>query len=177
MSQTSKSKQPQYTKKIDPRETGTWVAGIRNQEMLTLFGELISDWVHVEEAMIDVIVLSIFPDSDIRRQVENRSRGFLPGRQIFRPISSNGTRAKVMVSLLTHFPGNDRKKSDPIYERIVSEFQSLVALRNDYLHGLWWTKHTSDVYLQTENVEQISFNQRGIFQRLILSHLSSAQTN
>jgi hypothetical protein len=104
MSQTSKSKQPQYTKKIDPRETGTWVAGIRNQEMLTLFGELISDWVHVEEAMIDVIVLSIFPDSDIRRQVENRSRGFLPGRQIFRLVinlkSAKGLGITVPQSLL-----------------------------------------------------------------------------
>ncbi len=79
--------------------------------------------------------------------------GFSPGRQIFRPISSNNTRAKVLLALLNLFSGNDRKKPDPIYEHIISEFQTLAGLRNDYLHGLWWTKNNGDVYLQIENVE------------------------
>lgn len=160
MSQSSKLKQTQYSEKIDPRETGTWIAGIRNKEIIFLFGEIFSDWVHVEEAMIDMVDVLIFPDGKTLRQVENELRGFSPGRQIFRPISSNNTRAKVLLALLNYFPGNDRKKSDPIYEHIISEFQTLAGLRNDYLHGLWWTKNNGDVYLQIENVEQISFNRK-----------------
>ena len=161
ITQSNKTKQPQYSEKIDPKETGTWTAGVRNQEILVLFGEIFSDWVHVEEAMIDIMDALVFPDGQSLRLVENKSRGFSPGRQIFRTISNNNTRAKVLLSLLNDFPGNDRKRTDPVYEEIISEFQSLANLRNDYLHGLWWTKLNGDVYLQTENKEATTFfNQR-----------------
>jgi hypothetical protein len=34
-----------------PYETGTWVSGITNREILELFGTIMANWVHVEEAM------------------------------------------------------------------------------------------------------------------------------
>jgi hypothetical protein len=148
------------SEKIDPRETGTWQSGITNQEMRALFGELMGDWVHVEEIMIDMMDLLVFPDADIRLDVTKKARGFLPGQQILRAISSNNTRAKVMSALLNHYPGNDKKKLDPRYEAVISEFQSLANMRNDFLHGLWWTKADGNVYLQSENTETTIFNRR-----------------
>ena len=45
----SGEKQSHYSEDIDPRESGTWRSGISNPEMRALFGELIGDWVHIEE--------------------------------------------------------------------------------------------------------------------------------
>jgi len=128
--------------------------------MQALFGELIGDWVHIEEAMIDFLDLLLYPDADAKLEINKKSRGFSPGQQIFRPLGSNGARVKVMSALLRFFPGNDRRKNDPSYEAVISEFQSLTNLRNDYLHGLWWTKANGAVYLQTENVEISIFNRK-----------------
>jgi hypothetical protein len=160
MSDSGKSKQSHYSEKIDSREVGRWASGITNPEMQALFGSIIGDWVHVEEAVIDLLDLLIFPDADIQLATMKRARGFLPGQQIFRAINSNNTRAKVMLALLNHYPSNDKKKLDGRYEAVISEFQSLSNARNDYLHGLWWTKSDGNVYLQTENVELSIFNKK-----------------
>jgi hypothetical protein len=34
------------------------------------------------------------------------------------------------------------------------------AGQNDYLHGLWWTKEDGKTYLQTENINEMSFNRK-----------------
>ena len=60
----SDEKQSHYSEKIDPRESGTWRSGISNPELRALFGELIGDWVHIEQAMIAVMDLLLYPDVD-----------------------------------------------------------------------------------------------------------------
>lgn len=160
MSTSSKPSDFQYSEKINPRETGTWRAGITNPDLLKLFGEIFSDWVHTEEAMIPLIDVLVLSDVDIRLTAAKMARGFSPGRQIFRSMNANKPRGQMMANLLNHYPGNDAKKKDPIYERAIKQFQSLVTLRNDYLHGLWWTKSDGEVYLQTENVEETMFNRK-----------------
>jgi hypothetical protein len=160
MIRSDKSKQSHFSEKIDSREAGLWRSGITNPAMCSLLGEIIGDWVHIEEVMINMMNLVIFPDANERMNVSKKARGFLPGRQIFRAISSNGGRVKIMTALLAHYPGNDKKKLDSRYEDVISEFQSLVNARNDYLHGLWWTKADGNVYLQTENLETTMFNRK-----------------
>jgi hypothetical protein len=139
-------------------EPGTYGAGIRNAEMLELFGVIMSDWVHIEEAMIEVMNLLVFVDFDIQRLAASRGNGFLPGRQIFRSMRANGVRAKMMLNLLNQYPGNATK--DELCDDIIKEFQRLVNLRNDYAHGLWWTKEDGRVFLQTENIDVMSFNRK-----------------
>jgi len=79
----------------------------------------------------------------------------MPGRQIFRSIGANGIRAKLMRNLLSQFIGNYKK--DSLYDEVISEFQSLVNLRNDYVHGLWWSDDKHNALLQKENVHEFSF--------------------
>jgi hypothetical protein len=114
MASSNKTKQSHYSEKIDSRETGTWRGGIANLEMQTLLGELIGDWVHIEEAMITIMDLLIYPDVDTRLGAAQKARGFSPAQQILRPISSNNTRAKVMSALLSHYPGDDKRKLDSL---------------------------------------------------------------
>jgi hypothetical protein len=159
-----RTKTPKRYKHLQPRlspETGTWAAGIRNSEMLSLFGDIVSAWVHVEESMIEVMEMLVFFNHDVRRFAEQRANGFLPGRQIFRSMSANGVRVKTMLNLLQTYVGNDNK--DPLFDHTIREFQSLVRMRNDYLHGLWWTKENGNIYLQTENVDELAFNRKRRF--------------
>jgi len=160
MPKSEKSKPDQYSEKIDPGESGRWRSGIAGADMCALFGALISEWVHVEESMIDFIDLLLYPNADLRLKVDKAARGFAAGRQVFRPIGSNGGRVKVMSALLAFYPGNDLKRLNPRFREVITEFQSLTNLRNDYLHGLWWTKFDGNVYLQTENVEESMFNKK-----------------
>jgi hypothetical protein len=138
--------------------TGTFRGGICNPEFLLLFGSIISSWVHLEEEMIDVVNLLVFVDHDIRRAAATKTRGHMPGRQIFRSISANGVRTKMMRNLLGQFLGNYTKNS--LYDDVISEFQCLVNLRNDWLHGLWWTLEDGRVFLQVENVNEFSFSSK-----------------
>jgi hypothetical protein len=58
-----RTKTPKRYKHLQPKlspESGTWAAGIRNSEMLSLFGDIVSAWVHVEESMIEVMEMLVF---------------------------------------------------------------------------------------------------------------------
>src|SRR4051812_8632105 len=90
-------------------EDGSYSGGIHVPEMLVLYGALVSQWVFIEEEMIEVVNLLVFVDHDIRDAVTKKTRGWLPGRQIFRSISANGVRAKLMRNLLGQFIGNHKK--------------------------------------------------------------------
>ncbi len=65
-----------------------------------------------------------------------------------------------MSALLSHYPGNDKRNLDSRYGAVIAEFQSPANARNEYLHGLWWTKADGHVYLQTENIEISIFNSK-----------------
>ena len=120
-----------------PEGEGSYSGGIHDPEMLTLFGIIMASWTHIEEMMIDVVNLLVFVDHDIRRAVAKKTNGHLPGRQIFRSMSANAVRAKMMQNLLRQFIGNHKK--DDVYDEIISEFQTLSNRRNEYIHGLSWT--------------------------------------
>ena len=45
--------------------------------MLKMFGRIVSDWVFLEEEMIEVINLLVFVDYDIRRQASEKTREFM----------------------------------------------------------------------------------------------------
>jgi hypothetical protein len=74
-----------------------------------MFGRIVSDWVFLEEEMIEVINLLVFVDYDIRRQASEKTREFMPGRPIFRSIGANGVRVKLMRNLLGQFIGTLKK--------------------------------------------------------------------
>ncbi|HEV7635319.1 MAG TPA: hypothetical protein VGO54_07790 [Bradyrhizobium sp.] len=159
---SSESKNPKrWQPKISTKEPlgGAYTSGIHNVPMLMKFGLIASTWPQVEEEMIELLNFLIFVDYDTRHEISKKTRGHMPGRQIFRSISANGVRAKVMHNLLKQFVGNIDK--DPMYDFVISEFQTLVNLRNDYLHGLWWTYQDGRVFIQTENIHEMSFNSMG----------------
>lgn len=144
-------------KPISELESGiVHTSGIHSPKMLELFGRIVSDWVFLEEEMIEVVNLLVFVDYDIRRAAEQKTRGWLPGRQIFRSIGANGVRVKLMRNLLGQFIGNIKK--DALYDEVLAEFQSLVNLRNDYIHGMWWTSSDGRIFLQIENVNELGFD-------------------
>jgi hypothetical protein len=132
----------------------TWDMGPRNAHSFRADNLSLGPYRRNHDCLMNLLV---FVDH-VRRDVKKKTRGHLPARQIFRSISANGVRAKVMLNLLGQFIGNYQK--DKLYDKAISEFQSLVNLRNDYLHGLWWTKDDGNVYLQTENLNEFSFNRK-----------------
>jgi hypothetical protein len=144
------------------REGGRYNGGITNPTMLLRFGEIIATWPHVEQMMVDVLDMLIFSSHDYRR-----TAGHMPGQQIFRSISANGVRIKLLRNLLTRFPGNVKK--DALFDQVIHDFQTLVNQRNDYVHGLWWTFEDGRVFLQTENIEEYAW---GIQREVTLQEFS-----
>jgi hypothetical protein len=61
----------------------------------------------------------------------------LPLREIYRSVISPNGRVQMLRTLLEKTDLN-RLKSN-WYDHILADFSDLKAIRNDYLHGLWWT--------------------------------------
>jgi hypothetical protein len=121
---------------------GSYNAAITNVAFGATFGHMASLWVHIEDRMIDVLTELL------------GGNAALPSRQIFRSIVAVQARIKVMRRLLQRTELNDKK--DKIYDEVINEFAALNDSRNAFLHGLWYTHESGNVYFVEESVDDLS---------------------
>ena len=105
--------------------------GIANPIVAVQFGFLVSYWWHVEEQMIYLL------DELITGAARKQYGLDLSARQIFRSITSQDGRVKLMRNLLETLPHNSSKSS--LYDEMLDEFASINSQRNKYVHGIWTT--------------------------------------
>lgn len=105
--------------------------GITEQETALAYAQAISYWPHLEEVMIDLFGELLTGDPD------RPADPLYSGRQIFRTIINASTRINVMRTLLEKTPVNSNKPA--LFDEILDEYNRLNTVRNDYVHGLWWT--------------------------------------
>jgi hypothetical protein len=140
--------------KMDAPE-GRYTAGISNPNILFLYGSAVAQWTHIEELMIEVLQWLLFVDAKIIKEVGEKSRGHIPGSQIFRSVGTHNYRIKLMKNLLSRFIGNLKK--DPLYDEIIDDFASLGGKRNDYVHSKWWTHESGRVFMRKQVMDDFVF--------------------
>jgi hypothetical protein len=104
---------------------GQYHAGIWDNEIASLLGQIFGYWPHVEERMIDIL-------RDLLGDDHN-----MPTRQIFRSIRSNKLRREMMTAILEKSALN--RKKGAFYDDVLATFGDLNTRRNGYVHGLWFT--------------------------------------
>ncbi|MFN2473459.1 MAG: hypothetical protein ABR588_06020 [Sphingomicrobium sp.] len=120
---------PSTTHYPPPEAGGYW--GIADTMVAAEFGFLVSYWWHVEETMTFV-----FEDLLEGRKNDTFSSNSA-ARRIFRTIISEDARIKLMTALLEGSPHNTGMSE--VYDTILDEFKSLNSIRNDLVHGRWFT--------------------------------------
>lgn len=132
--------------KIKNIERGTYSQGIHNDTAAISLGVMVGLWVHVEEAMVQIL-----------RELCGDSSPLLnfPARLIFRSVVNQQARIKIMRSLLELSMHNREKPID--YDEIIDEFDKLNDQRNKLLHGLWWTRHDGRLYYEEASLDNHSF--------------------
>ncbi|MGA8494217.1 MAG: hypothetical protein WB764_01965 [Xanthobacteraceae bacterium] len=125
---------------------GSYDDGIRDSKLVEQLGFGLTFWTHIEEAMI-----AVFSDLVSKDPIN-------PARQIFRSLSNNASRIKVMKAMLQRSPQNVCKGD--FYDEAISEFEALNGTRNAYTHGLWRTS-TADkkVYLMESTPDEFTFRE------------------
>lgn len=102
---------------------GNYTGGLHNPDIASYVGSLITYLPHIEERMITIMSLLM--------------GGNAPARQVFRSLTSEEARIKVMRSLLERAPINQDK--DKAFDEVIDLFVEVKNKRNAYAHGLWWT--------------------------------------
>lgn len=120
---------------------GTYTPGIQNQRIASQVGYIISFLPHVEERMIDVMALLL------------GGKG-APAKQVFRTLTSEDARVKVMRSLLEKAEHNQTKGQE--FDDLIDLFIEIKKRRNTYAHGLWWTHQETDRVFIEEPSDSIS---------------------
>ena len=126
-----------------PSTKHSYEKGILNDDFAKLLGKITACWPHVEEQMICIL----------RDLVAGHAQ--VPARQIFRSIISEAVRIKIMTSLLEHSPVNANKGK--FYDEIISIFRVLNKKRNEWVHGLWWTRNDGKMFVTKESVQDYSY--------------------
>jgi hypothetical protein len=110
-------------------------------------GHVVVQWAHLEEEMIAVMASLL---GDINTS---------PARQVFRSLTSEQARLKVMRSLLHEAKSNISKSK--YYDEVIDEFASLNKIRNSYVHGLWYTHSTGKVLIaEVRSDEESTFDRK-----------------
>ncbi|WP_139167810.1 hypothetical protein [Bauldia litoralis] len=104
---------------------GEFVSGIHNAELAQVIGQLVGVWPHLEESMIDVFAQLAGDQTKIASYA------------IFRSITAERLRVDIMRTLLTATPLNVSREQ--VFDEVIDEFASINKLRNDYVHGIWYT--------------------------------------
>jgi hypothetical protein len=125
---------------------GIFKSGLHDAAVSSALGQVLSNWTHVEEAMIDVMAILLGGQPQ------------LPARQIFRAINNNYSRIVVLTSLLEKAPINSDKSAE--YDEIIREFKRLNTIRNKFAHGLWSTGSSGAAFLAEPTAEDFSFMAR-----------------
>ena len=125
---------------------GTLTGCIKDEIIIARLGTICYLWTHVEEQMIGFFNDLIGTENSMET-----------ARQIFRAIINQKTRIDVMRTLLTH--GRHNKNKDQNYDHILDEFDKTNRMRNNYIHGLWWSHEDGHTYLQSPSVDEMGERQ------------------
>jgi len=78
----------------------------------------------------------------------------MPSRQIFYGMIA-AARIKVLRSILEEGPLNATK--DDFYDKTIDEYKSLNKIRNDYIHGLWYTHASGRLFISERTTDDLHF--------------------
>lgn len=106
--------------------------GIHDDHAAAVFAAVVSEFVHLEQAMEFVMSRLL--------GTENNAAG-----HVCRSIFSPNLRVGIMRALLERAPHNADKPD--AYDEIITEFKEVSELRNDYVHGRWETDDNGHLYL------------------------------
>lgn len=109
--------------------------GIMNDQIAAAYGQVVSYWWHVEDAMIWMLA-DLLSGNDTTALTPDATEG-----QVLRSIVSNDARIKLMRSLLQTTPQNMHRS--PEFDAIIDEFERLSRRRNSLVHGIWRTDPVS----------------------------------
>jgi hypothetical protein len=104
---------------------GSYVAGLNNDAFASVFARILSEFEHLETVMPIVL-------EHLAQMAETRASGY-----IYRTLRNPSIRSDIMRKLLETAPFN--KDTDERFDEILSEYDEVRRLRNQYAHGLWWT--------------------------------------
>jgi len=135
-----------WTFPTSPAVNGTFYHGLSNEEYLILLGTIASTWSRIEDSMIHIFsdILNIDFHSGVAV------------RQVYFSIVNARTRIDIMKNALERNPRNISK--DREYDDILDKFGALSKRRNDYIHGLWMTHESGDVYVVIDSKEEYFLN-------------------
>lgn len=109
---------------------------IENDEIAALLGRFIAKWTHTEEMMVGLFMeLTTIQDEGIARIT-------------FRSIIAQRAREKIMRAALQR--ALVHKSKPAIFDELITEFMALNDVRNDCVHGRWWTDDAHRTILQVE---------------------------
>lgn len=110
-----------------------YAAGIHNDEIAKRVVNIIAEFVQIEEYMTNVLAVLL------------GAKETAPSRLVVRTIKNPKAKIDLMKTLLEEAPHNIRL--DSFYDEVIDEFAALNRIRNSYVHGIWWTHSSKDVYL------------------------------
>lgn len=128
---------------------GEYVSGIDNDEFRNLLGDIISLWTHIEERMAWVF----FQLAHVKDEAA--------AKQLFRSISSQQLRIKLMRNMLQKSPLN--QNLDAQWDEVIGEFERLNIHRNNYVHSLWYTHQSKRVFIAEKlDIFEVDFSWREV---------------
>jgi hypothetical protein len=147
MTDDAKAKRPKR-RKDDPEPwvkapKGAYDSGIHDQYILMRLGAICGIWTHIEEAMIDFFSFLLGHKGGAARPV-------------LRSIVNQEARIKVMRGVLENTW--DTVNLSEACDDLLDEFKKVTALRNRYVHGLWFTHQDGKVYLRAPSVDYWDFS-------------------
>ena len=110
---------------------------------LAWLGASIIQWSHAEENMVRVF-----------QELINADTGAIPVREVFFSITSAPLKINILRKLLQRSSFNADKDDD--YDVLINEYEKLSKVRNDLVHGLWWTHEDGGVYLSKSDTTGFS---------------------
>lgn len=112
--------------------SGSADLGLHDPETAIVFAALVTEFTYVERAMERVFCRLLGTDDQTASQLCHK-------------IMSASALVQMMRTLLHHSRHNATKS--PVYDDIISEFEAVNRLRNQYVHGLWECGDNGEIYV------------------------------
>lgn len=142
---TTPRKAKRYEFRMPPEVPGGhYCAGIWDEAFAARIGQLAAAFSHLDEALCRIFC-------DLMGDTHN-----LPLREIYRSVISPNGRVQMLRTLLETTDLN-RLKSN-WYDNVLADFSDLKAIRNDYLHGLWWTFEDGRLFFAKPTPDSLSLH-------------------
>jgi len=133
MNTPKKKKRYVNTFKGPDKPGGHYTGGLHNPEIAAVLGMLVSEYVHLENAMARVLAALL-------GVADPNLAGY-----VMRSIRSPRGRIDMMRDLLEKAPRNQLMPDD--YDKAIDEFQSLTSARNNFVHGEWHTHQSGEAFV------------------------------